>query len=78
MNYYQTKLNAEAESAKLRREVERQHLVAAAQPKRASTLTIRIEINVAHLTHWRLKWNTLRESKPIEEPLLCYDGKITG
>ena len=78
MNYYQTKLNAEAESASLRREVERQHLAAVAQDRRTSTLTIRIEINVGHLTNWRLKWNTLRETNTIEDTLLCYEGKVTG
>ena len=77
MNYYQTKMNAEAQRDSLQREAEEQHLSAIVQQKRESSLTIRIEINVGHLTHWRLKWNALRETKS-EDTLLCYEGKVTG
>ncbi|MEO8395284.1 MAG: hypothetical protein ABI700_19980 [Chloroflexota bacterium] len=78
MNYYQTKMNAEAQRESLRHDSERQHLAAFAQEKRESTLTIRIEIKVGYLTNWRLKWNALRETKTTEDTLLCYDGKVTG
>jgi len=74
MNYYHAKLNADAQRSALRRDAEQRRLASSAEVKRKSTLTIHIEINVGSLRHWGLKWNALREIRPVEDTFLRYDG----
>jgi hypothetical protein len=60
MNYYNAKVNAEAQRDDLRRQAAQDQLAQLAQEVRPPLLAIDIKINVGRLAHWRLQWNTLK------------------
>jgi hypothetical protein len=69
MNYYEVMTKANARSAALNREAERGRLAHDLSDERRLLVSVRVEVNLGRLAHWRLQWGNSGETKVSYDPI---------